>query len=154
MKCHHLPWYCDRSVFVERWLIWCLLVCVLLTKDIYDLKKKKNHSHLHWGMCYCITLLIMTRENNSSRKVWCVCSSGEWGPELADPPHPMRALTLLTGRYGRDETDFIFYEILAPTIGWLGQRLNRALLKSVPWSLEMCKCFESWKLLTSSLVPV
>lgn len=105
-------------------------------------------------MCYYITLLIMTRENNSSRKKSDVYAVQESEDLSLLTSHPVRAAALPTGRYGRNVTDFTFDEILVPAMEWMGPRLNRVFLNPVPWSREMCKHFESWRLLTSSLVPV
>lgn len=82
-----------------------------------------------------------------------MCGSGDWGPELADPC-PIRVLALPTVRYSRGETGCTAYEVLAPAMERMARRLNGAFLKSVPQSLKMREHFESWKFLTSPLVPV
>lgn len=83
-------------------------------------------------MCYYITLLIMTRENNSSRKKSDVYAVQETEDLSLLTSHPVRAVALPTGRYGRNVTDFTFDEILVPAMERMGPRLNRVFLNPVP----------------------
>lgn len=96
----------------------------------------------------CVTVLHCSewcgKQFPVEKNTWCVCSAGDWAPELTDPVSHGGSSTPHSQVRQRWDTRHILRDFGSE---WSKGTLNGTLLKSAALSHEMCEYFESWKLL-------